>query len=94
MERLPNNFTQQERVRDHKEHPHEDLSKLGKDFENLRGKFQEIFSVRREQVVARTLGLVDKTIGEINSAGLMSNFPALEESARDLHREADKILDR
>ena len=94
MEKLPKNLSEQRELLTHREHPHEDLSKIGEDFESVGKKFEGIFDVAREKTVADTLGRVDSTLGEISSAGLMDNFPGLENGAQKLHRQADDILSR
>ncbi len=92
MEKLPKNFREQTELTSHREHPHEDLSKIGADFEKVGGRFAEIFDVARERAIADTLGRIDSTLEKILSAGLMDNFPGLESGAQKLHHQADGIL--
>ena len=91
MEKLPKNIREQTELTSRREHPHEDLSKISGDFEAVGKKFTEIFAVAREKTVAETLGSTDSTFESIKSLGL-ENFPGLNDSVLQLHKQADNIL--
>lgn len=95
MERIPKNFLEKTpSLGQRREHPHEDLSKIDTDFEQLGRRFGEVFEVARETAIARTLGTVDSTLEKIKEGGIIENFPGLEARAAQLHQEADAILNK
>ena len=89
---VPNTTEGVEEMEIHRPHPHEDISKIGGDFDVLESKLTDHFVIARKDATHETLGRVNKTLEAIQSAGIMEQFPGLTEKALELHKTADTVL--